>query len=84
MLAQSIAILILLPFASVFVYAGVHEYQRYRSEGSAKYGLVYDPESGTTHVSGIAEDDDGYDPDGFDPSENRDRVSAKDTDTGSA
>lgn len=65
--AQLIALLILLPFAAVFIYAGVHEYRRYKSEGLAKYGLVFDEETGTTHVTGIAEDEEGYDPDEFDP-----------------
>lgn len=33
---------ILFPFILVFTYAGVHEYKRYKSEGRATYGLVYD------------------------------------------
>lgn len=84
MVAQLVAILILLPFASVFIYAGIHEYQRYRTDGSAKYGLVYDEKSGTTHVSGIAVDEDGYDPEGFDPSEQYEREMTKDTDVDKA
>jgi hypothetical protein len=52
--ARLLAIMILLPFALLFVYSGIHEYQRYKSEGRAKYGLVYDDESGTTHVTAIA------------------------------
>jgi hypothetical protein len=66
-----IAILLVVPFTLVFIYAGIHEYRRYKSEGRAKYGLVYDEETGTTHVTGIAEDQDGYDPDEFDPSDYR-------------
>lgn len=67
MSAQVIAFLILLPITLVFIYAGIHEFQRYKSEGKASYGLVYDEESGTTHVSGIADHEDPYDPDDFDP-----------------
>ncbi len=67
--ARLIALLILLPFTLVFIYAGIHEYRRYKSEGRANYGLVYDEETGTTHVGGIAEDEESYDPDEFDPSD---------------
>ena len=67
--AQLIAALILLPFAGVFIYAGIHEYRRYRSEGRASYGLVYDEETGASHVTGINEGEDGYDPAGFDPND---------------
>lgn len=67
--AQLIAILITAPFTLVFLYAGISEYRRYKSEGPAKYGLVYDEETGTTHVTGIAEDEEGYDPIEFDPSD---------------
>ena len=64
-----ISMLILLPFALVFIYAGIHEYRRYKSHGRANYGLIYDEETGTTHVGGIGEDEEGYDPDEFDPSD---------------
>jgi len=40
--AQIIAFLILLPITLVFVYAGIHEFRRYKSEGKANYGLVFD------------------------------------------
>jgi len=66
---QLIAILIVMPFTLVFIYAGIHEYRRYKSEGRAKYGLYYDEETGTTHVTGIAEGEEGYNPDGFDPND---------------
>ena len=69
MTAQLLAALILLPFTFAFIYAGVHEYLRFKNEGRANYGLVYDEESGTTHVTGIAEGDEAYDPDDFDPSD---------------
>jgi hypothetical protein len=72
--------LVLLPFASVFIYAAIHEYRRYRSEGSAKYGLVYDEISGTTHVSGIADDEDGYDPSKFDSGDSNERKTKEETD----
>ncbi|MBM2322054.1 MULTISPECIES: hypothetical protein [Marivita] len=67
MTAQVVAALILLPFTFAFIYAGIHEYLRYKNEGRANYGLVYDEETGTTHVTGIAEGTEAYDPDDFDP-----------------
>mgnify|MGYP000218121066 CR=1 FL=1 len=73
MQAPLIAILILAPFAGIFIYAGISEYRRYKSEGRASYGLVYDEETGTTHVTGIAEGADSYDPNDFDPSERNER-----------
>ena len=64
---QTIAALILLPFAVAFIYAAIHEYRRFKSEGRTNYGLVYDEETGTTHVTGIADHEESYDPDDFDP-----------------
>jgi hypothetical protein len=66
--ARLLTFLLLLPFAGAFIYAAIHEYMRYKSEGRANYGLVYDEETGTTHVTGIAEDEEAYDPEDFDPS----------------
>ncbi len=68
MKAQAIAALILSPFALAFVYAGIHEYMRFKSEGKATYGLVYDEDSGTSHVTRLDEDEDPFDPEDFDPS----------------
>jgi len=65
--AQVIALILILPFILAFIYAGIHEYRRYKSEGRASYGLVYDEETGTTHVTGISEDQEAYDPEDFDP-----------------
>lgn len=62
-----IAFLVLIPFALAFVYSGIHEYLRYKSDGKATYGLVFDEDTGTTHVTGIADEEIGYDPDDFDP-----------------
>lgn len=64
---QLIPLLILAPFVVCFVYATIHEYLRYKSDGRATYGLVYDEESGTTHVTGIGEGEEAYDPEDFDP-----------------
>jgi hypothetical protein len=75
-----IAAAILLPFALAFIYAGVHEYMRYKSEGRANYGLVYDEETGTTHVTGISEETEAYNPEDFDPSEFNNRESGDDAD----
>ncbi|MEX3315222.1 hypothetical protein [Sulfitobacter sp. PS-8MA] len=77
---QLIAALILLPITIVFVYAGIHEYRRYKSEGKATYGLVYDEETGTTHVSGIAEDEEAFDPGDFDPNDYNDPEAKSDPD----
>jgi hypothetical protein len=65
--ASTIALLILLPAALVFVYAGWHEYRRYKAEGPSNYGLTYDPETNTTHVGPLSEGEDSYDPDDFEP-----------------
>ena len=77
--AQLIAFIILTPIAVIFLYAGIHEFRRYRSEGKATYGLVFDEETGTSHVTGIAEDEEAYDPEDFDPNEFND-TPAEDTD----
>jgi hypothetical protein len=75
--AHVIGLLILAPFVMVFAYAGVHEYRRYKSEGSATYGLVYDEETGTSYVTGISEEEEAYDPDSFDPSDYNEREDRK-------
>lgn len=75
--AQAIAALILMPATAVFVYAAIHEYRRYKSSGRAKYGLVYDEETGTTHVSGIADDEESYNLDEFDPEDYKDLDAGK-------
>ncbi|MFX0547581.1 hypothetical protein ACEWPL_018850 [Roseovarius sp. S1116L3] len=69
MTGQIIAMILLTPFALAFIYAGIHEYLRHRSGDGASYGLVYDETTGTTHISGLAEDEDPYDPDEFDPND---------------
>ncbi len=65
--AQIIAAIILVPITFVFLYAGIHEFRRFKSDGRANYGLVYDEETGTTHVTGIAEGEDSYDLEEYDP-----------------
>lgn len=69
MTVKLIALLIMLPFTLVFIYAAIHEYRRYKSKGRATYGLIHDEETGTTHVGGIAEHEESYDPTEFDPSD---------------
>lgn len=71
--ARLIAVLLILPFGAVFIYAAIHEFRRYKSQGTAKYGLVYDEHTGTTHLTGIPTDEDGYDHTEFDPSDHNDR-----------
>ncbi|MBY6089666.1 hypothetical protein ACX9MO_17630 [Pseudooceanicola sp. 502str34] len=70
--ARLIAFLILLPFTLAFLYAAIHEYLRYKSQGSATYGLAYNEETGTTHVTGISEEDEAYDPEDYDPADYND------------
>lgn len=64
--------MILLPFVFVALYAGIHEFLRFRSEGRANYGLIFDEETGTSYVTGIAEEEDVFDPDDFDPNDYND------------
>ncbi|MEO1951534.1 hypothetical protein [Thioclava sp.] len=64
--------MILLPFVFVALYAGIHEFLRFRSEGRANYGLIFDEETGTSYVTGIAEEEDAFDPDDFDPNDYND------------
>ncbi|WP_332836450.1 MULTISPECIES: hypothetical protein [Thioclava] len=64
--------MILLPFLFVALYAGIHEFLRFRSEGRANYGLIFDEETGTSYVTGIAEEEDAFDPDDFDPNDYND------------
>lgn len=64
-----IALLILLPFVAAFVYAAVHEYRRFNSQGSATYGLVYDEDTGTTHVTEIPDHEESFDLEAFDPND---------------
>ena len=66
--ARLIAAAVLLPSTAVFVYAAIHEWRRYKSKGSASYGLAYDEETGTTHVTEIPEGEESYDLAEFDPS----------------
>jgi hypothetical protein len=65
--ARYLALLILVPFVAVFAYATWHEYRRFKQEGRSTYGLTYDPETNTTHVDAIHEDEDSYDPEDFNP-----------------
>ncbi|MEI4232064.1 hypothetical protein [Roseovarius sp. D22-M7] len=65
--ARYVALLILVPFAFVFAYATWHEYKRFKAEGRSSYGLTYDPETNTTHVGPIPEDEEAYDLDDYDP-----------------
>lgn len=79
MKAELIPMLMLVPFMLLFIYAGVREYQRFKSEGRAKYGLVFNEETGTSHVTGIAQDQEGYDPTEFDPGDHNERETRSET-----
>jgi hypothetical protein len=78
--AHVIGLMILVPFVLVFAYAGIHEYLRYKSEGSATYGLVYDEDTGTTYVSGVSEEDEAFDPETYDPNSYKESEDRKDDD----
>lgn len=65
--ARYVALLILVPFAAIFAYCTWQEYRRFKTEGRSIYGLSYDPETNTTHVGPIPEDEQSFDPDDFDP-----------------
>ncbi|OOY30867.1 hypothetical protein BMI88_14345 [Thioclava sp. F36-6] len=80
MSAQILAAVILLPFVFVALYAGIHEFLRFRSEGRANYGLIFDEETGTSYVTGIAEEEDAFDPDDFDPNDYNESEVAEETD----
>jgi hypothetical protein len=65
--AQYIAFIILVPFVAVFIYATWQEYKRYKAEGSSSYGLTYNPETNTTHVGALPEDEESFDPEEYEP-----------------
>ncbi|XCC97981.1 hypothetical protein PVT71_28555 (plasmid) [Salipiger sp. H15] len=65
--AHLLAVLILSPFVLAFICAAVHEYGRFKSEGRATYGLVFDEETGTSYLTGIDEEDEAFDPNDFNP-----------------
>jgi len=65
--ARSLVALLLLPFVGVFIYATWSEYKRFKREGRSEYGLTYDPETNTTHVGTIAEDEESFDPEDYVP-----------------
>jgi len=62
MSASTLAFIILTPFVGVFAYAAWHEWHRAREEGPGSYGLAYDPETDSTHVTLLEEGETGYDP----------------------
>ncbi|GAA5069405.1 hypothetical protein GCM10023209_11120 [Roseibacterium beibuensis] len=70
--ARLLAAIILSPFIIVFFYAVFHELRRYKSEGRSQYGLTFNEETGTSHVGALAEDESGFDPETFDPSDYND------------
>jgi hypothetical protein len=59
---SALALLLLTPFIAVFAYAAWHEWHRAREDGHSNYGLAYDPETDTTHVTLLEEGEAGYDP----------------------
>lgn len=76
--ARTLVILLLLPFVGIFIYATWSEYRRFKREGRSEYGLTYDPETNTTHVGTIAEDEQSYDPEEYTPGESEDTADPSD------
>lgn len=79
MSSAPLALSLILPFAAIFAYAGWHEWRRARKEGPGTYGLAYDPETDSTHVTLLDEGEAGYDPET--EAENADASEASGTDT---
>jgi len=78
--ARTLVILLLLPFVGVFIYATWSEYKRFKRDGRSEYGLTYDPETNTTHVGTIAEDEQSFDPEDYTPGDGDD-TAGTDADT---
>ena len=70
--ARTLVILLLLPFVGVFIYATWSEYKRFKRDGRSEYGLTYDPETNTTHVGTIADDEQSFDPEDYTPGDGDD------------
>jgi hypothetical protein len=62
MSVTTIAFALLSPFVLIFAYAGWHEWHRAREAGHSNYGLAYDPETDSTHVTLLEEGETGYNP----------------------
>ncbi|MGR3460813.1 MAG: hypothetical protein ACU0AX_08045 [Roseovarius sp.] len=59
---SAFALVLLAPFIAIFAYAAWHEWHRAREDGHSNYGLAYDPETDSTHVTLLEEGASGYDP----------------------
>ena len=60
---STLVLALLTPFILVFGYAIWHEYRRFNKEGRSTYGLSYDPETDSTHVTSLGENEESYVPD---------------------
>jgi len=78
MSGSSLALLILAPFVVIFAYAGWREWQRARADGHSNYGLAYDPETETTHVTLLDEGETGYDPETDSPADETEETAERD------
>ena len=67
MFARLPSILLLTPFVLVFLYAAWHEYNRFKRDGASSYGLNYDPETNSTYVTALADDEDHFNLEEFSP-----------------
>ncbi|WP_104019014.1 hypothetical protein [Roseovarius nitratireducens] len=59
---SAFALVLLAPFIAIFAYAAWHEWHRVREDGHSNYGLAYDPETDSTHVTLLEDGEAGYDP----------------------
>jgi hypothetical protein len=75
--SHPLALLLLTPFVAVFAYAAWHEWHRAREDGHSNYGLAYDPETDTTHVTLLDEGEAGYDPETDSPEAGADETDTK-------
>ncbi|MDV4145615.1 MULTISPECIES: hypothetical protein [Shimia] len=68
------SLLLLTPFVLVFLYAAWHEYNRFKRDGASSYGLSYDPETNSTYVTALADEEDHFDLEDFNPDDTQDPV----------
>ena len=77
----ALPLLLLSPFIVLFIYAGWHEMRRMRRDGHSNYGLAYDPETETTHVTLLNEGETGFDPESDDNDAETETRTDQDKDT---
>ena len=74
---SALVLVLLTPFVAIFGYAAWHEWHRARDDGHSNYGLAYDPETDSTHVTLLDEGETGYDPETDSPQDHADGDNTK-------